>query len=264
MQPYNIDEVLVGLLLGDGHLARPNHHNQHNACLSINRKSSDREYQKLTSEIFEDYLTPKSLTDYQIYDKRTKKIYYQSRFRSMCHPYFSEYHNKWYKNRIKIVPKNIVLTPTSVKFWFADDGCVHSCGHHQNQTRLELKLATHAFAYDEVEFLQSSLYNLYSIPWQIITEKAKSNKLQHTLRMWKKDDCYHFLRCIDSDFPLTRKKEIWHNPKYAVFTKQIIPICKFCGNSKVYKNGKSPSGIQKFHCQLCFRQFYGKTEIKFL
>lgn len=70
-------------------------------------------------------------------------------FTTLGHVEFEEFCVKFYKNRRKAVPQDLVLTPLSMAVWFMDDGSRKS-----SQCR-GLYLNTQGFTTSEVELLQS-------------------------------------------------------------------------------------------------------------
>lgn len=66
------------------------------------------------------------------------------------------FRNEWYLNKTKIVPKNLILTPTSIRYWFYGDG---STTYHANDNKtikrssVGLTLYTNGFTPNDVEFL---------------------------------------------------------------------------------------------------------------
>lgn len=57
-------------------------------------------------------------------DKITGKIYKSIYFRTLALPCLNEYHDIFYKNKIKTIPKNLgeLLTPVGLAYWIMDDG----------------------------------------------------------------------------------------------------------------------------------------------
>jgi LAGLIDADG DNA endonuclease family len=51
-------------------------------------------------------------------DQRTGKIYKSIYFRTLTLPYLNEYHDMFYKNKIKIIPENLdkLLTPIGLAY----------------------------------------------------------------------------------------------------------------------------------------------------
>ena len=70
--------------------------------------------------------------------------------KSRIHPVFTPHYARWYTNKKKHVPKDIVLTPDVVRHWFIGDGNLH-----WNKERFRgICLATHSFSNEDREFLQ--------------------------------------------------------------------------------------------------------------
>jgi hypothetical protein len=69
---------------------------------------------------------------------------------------FSEWHQRFYNERRKVVPKNLaaVLTPLSMAIWFMDDGGADYAG---------LNFQTHNFAFEEVEQLVVTLAERFEV-----------------------------------------------------------------------------------------------------
>lgn len=112
-------EILVGKLLGDG-------------CLEINglyprfKIDQTRSQKDYVFWLFEKYKKVSGRVPYQIkhFDKRTKKIYYHWRFSTNSLPLFTHWYNLFYKDKKKVIPKNIneYLSPLTLAVWYMDDG----------------------------------------------------------------------------------------------------------------------------------------------
>ena len=119
------NQILVGSLLGDGHLefARKNTHN------SRFRKGQKHQFQAYQESLFSE-LNPYSKT-IKNYIKKPRRIGKQTKLYvenetlvyTCSHPVFSELRKKWYIDHKKIVPKDIIITPIVLAYWFCDDGC---------------------------------------------------------------------------------------------------------------------------------------------
>jgi len=108
-----------GALLGDGSIIK--HKNGLNAYFSYSSKSE--EHVRAVCTELEDYVSPGFYYRYEeTYDKRTDKSYSHYSFRTITNPTFTELYNMWYKNNIKIVPKNLILTPLTCLIWYLGDG----------------------------------------------------------------------------------------------------------------------------------------------
>ncbi len=259
------EEVLIGSLLGDGHLEK--HKNGKNASLKIGRATSDRAYLEWQAIVFKNYLTPSGIIDRKIFDKRTKKVYKNSRLSTSCSPVFTIFHSKWYKEKTKIVPSDLVLTPLILAVWIADDGHVscYKCRKKKNASYgkeypevLHIKIATHGFTENECKFLLDKIEKLCSVKGHLNKEKNG----QATLRFYK-EDAIKILRVIDSVFPpLERKSMIWKRDSAKLWENDKIYVCPHCKSEKVYKNGKNTNNKQKYHCQSCKKQFIQPVLVK--
>lgn len=81
----------------------------------------------------------------------------------------------WYKNKIKIIPYNIVeyLTPLALTIWIMDDGTKISKG---------LKLNTNTFTYSECVLLVKVLYENFNLKSSVQSAGAKD---QYVIYIWK-------------------------------------------------------------------------------
>lgn len=140
----NIQNVIAGCLLGDGHLELPR--NGKNASFSY--ASSSKEHVKYVHSFFIDYCNDnyKKIKRREIYDKRTDKTYVNYSFRTKALPIFTEQHKRFYTNQVKIVPNDIVLNKDLLRLWYIGDGELEKNYGY-------IKLHTNSFTYDEVLFL---------------------------------------------------------------------------------------------------------------
>jgi len=153
-----LNEIFIGLLLGDGHLQC-----RHNNSRFIYAQSSLRKhhlnYFNHIFDLFKPFLSkdfkvkPKSFTD-----KKTNNIYSSVSFATLTLPCFKYYRNLFYNSQgKKIIPSNIsqLLTPRGLAYWIMDDGSLQNKGLH---------LSTYCFTYDEVVLLINALENLFEQP----------------------------------------------------------------------------------------------------
>ncbi len=87
-------------------------------------------------------------------------------FVTRTNPVFSEWHDRFYEERRKVVPKNIadLLTPLSMAVWFMDDGGADYAG---------LNIQTHNFEFDEVEILVVALAEKFEIQARTRANKGR-------------------------------------------------------------------------------------------
>lgn len=142
-------EVLYGTLLGDGCLFK--YPTSKYPSLIIYHSISQKEYVELKFNIFKDFIYSDKITIV----KRNKGR--RVCFRTCCHKEFDEVYKMFYKNKKKIVSKEILnlLTPISLAFWFSDDGS--RCKHRG------LALHTNCFSYEEVNLICEWFFEKYEI-----------------------------------------------------------------------------------------------------
>lgn len=78
------------------------------------------------------------------------KWYKACLFNTISHPIFTELWEKWYNNRIKVIPNDLKLNWRILAYWAVDDGC-------NNQTRTNFTFHTNCFTVQEVFFLIDKL-----------------------------------------------------------------------------------------------------------
>lgn len=76
--------------------------------------------------------------------KKTGKVYYSIRFRTLVHPSLNKYHDLFYRKNKKVVPDNLqdILTPRGLAYWIMDDGSKSIHGqtkiHTESFTKVEV------------------------------------------------------------------------------------------------------------------------------
>ncbi len=146
------EEIVNGLLLGDGCLNIDKKRKKISPRLANTRQLIDFDYLQWQYEKLKDFYSTPPKT-YVILDNRTENIYQSCYANSRTGQIFLDYYYNWYPNQIKIVPKDIKLTPMSLLVWFLDDGCVVKSSEHG----LTIKFATDGFAKEDVDFLAELL-----------------------------------------------------------------------------------------------------------
>jgi hypothetical protein len=152
-----LNEILIGLLLGDGHIQKRSINGN---SRFIYGQSSLRlhhlNYFNHILELFNPYLSkdfkPKKKS---FSDKRTNKEYSSVQFATLSLPCFNYYKSLFYNsNNIKIVPSNIqnLLTPIGLAYWIMDDGSLQNKGLHLN---------TYGFTQQDIFLLKFTLENMF-------------------------------------------------------------------------------------------------------
>ena len=148
-----LNEIMIGLLLGDGHIQKRSINGN---SRFIYGQSSLRYYHlnyfNHVLELFKPYLSKDfELKTKSFVDKRTNNSYSSVNFATLSLPCFNYYRNIFYNSdNLKIVPSNIqdLLTPRGLAYWIMDDGSLQNKGLHLN---------TYGFSNQDILKLKSTL-----------------------------------------------------------------------------------------------------------
>ena len=157
-------DILVGLLLGDGHLETQN--NGRTYRLKVEHSIKQHDYTEWLYQEFRDWIPG------GVY-KRSRGKYNVVGFRTISHPTFRFYGQQFYPQGKKVIPKTIhkMLKKISLAIWFCDDGSrksmkhttynIHSLGYTKRDlTRVQYVLQTN-FSLDSALHKQGSQFRIY-------------------------------------------------------------------------------------------------------
>jgi hypothetical protein len=245
-------QLIIGSMLGDGHMELHPHCKSPN--LRICRSLRDLSYLQWEASKLTTFITPAGVKNCSYFDKRTNKIYYSCRFSTISTPLFMPYYKVWYKDKIKILPDTLELTPLIMAIWFADDGNLFGMKDYKRKKhvphRMYVKLSTHCFTLEENHRLCDILNQRYNCN----KFRVNNNPIEHYIYCGSVEPTKLFLREIDSVFPpMNRKSDIWRKPEAKLYWDKPKIKCKFC-QGETYKNG-TVKGVQKYLCKNCKRQF---------
>lgn len=151
-----LNEILIGLLLGDGHVQKRSlNGNSRFMFGQSSLRSHHLNYFKYVLNLFKPYLSETfKLKEKTFKDNRTNNTYKSVNFATLSLPCFNQYKTLFYQNNKKIVPINIqeLLTPIGLSYWIMDDGSIQNKGLHLN---------TYAFNLEDVLKLKSTLENMF-------------------------------------------------------------------------------------------------------
>jgi recombination protein RecA len=162
----NQREILVGLMLGDGHLETQN--NGKTFRLKIGHSTAQTKYVNWLYKQFEEWvLTPPQEKQVATGGKHFVNIW----FNTISHASFRFYGQQFYRDGKKVVPKmiNKLLTPKSLAIWFMDDGSLKSKEHKA------LILNTQCFSKSDIEKLQKTLMRNWGVESQ---QRKQSDGIQ--------------------------------------------------------------------------------------
>lgn len=146
-------EVIQGCLLGDGTLIKKP------ISSSFANTSIHLEYTEHLLNII-NFAKAKIITVPECYKiiRGTKRLCKEKyTLITNCDKCLIEYRKLWYPEGIKIIPKNLILTPTIVKYWFYGDG---STSYYNNKKGIKLTLHTNGFTVEDCEFLVNEFKKL--------------------------------------------------------------------------------------------------------
>ncbi len=107
-------EIIVGSLLGDGYMRiMPG---RIDAFLEINHSLKAKDY------VDYKYNALKRLCESAPKERTTNDNRVAYRFFTKQHKELTVLYNQFYKNKIKFIPKNLVLSPVILAIWYMDDG----------------------------------------------------------------------------------------------------------------------------------------------
>lgn len=143
--PENLRPILDGMILGDLSLPLPRGGiNTHTECRWGGKHLETAE------AIVRDLPLPGGWTGPRKVMNRIKgKDYPGYSLKSHCLPMLTEQRQRWYPNGKKIVPRDIILSPETVYWWYVGDG-------HLNKRDGCVVFCTNGFSIEDVEFLCSS------------------------------------------------------------------------------------------------------------
>lgn len=114
----DLKEVLIGILLGDGHIVKRSS-TANSRLVYAQTAVAHKEYFDYVYSFFKDLCVNDYIPQLRIVrDNRTNKIYSAISFTTMQLPCFNVFKEMFYQNNVKIVPDNIhqLLTPKGLAF----------------------------------------------------------------------------------------------------------------------------------------------------
>lgn len=147
-------DVLVGLLLGDGHLETQN--NGRTYRLKIEHSLVQNEYVDWLYQLFQDHTRTEPRQKIQLV---SGKAYQKYGFSTLSTGSLRFYGQQFYPDGRKRVPKSIsrLLTPIGLAVWFMDDGSSKSDRH---RARI---LNTQGYIQEDIKRLQEALADRFKI-----------------------------------------------------------------------------------------------------
>lgn len=156
-------EVLIGTILGDSSLRASNNA----ARLVCSHCPKQYNYILNKLNIFKNIGTTLSYYKRNIPNKKTNKRYSYYTISSNYNPFLLSFYNSFYKNGIKIIPKDLIskyFSRVSLAYMFMDDGCkVHNYSY---------SIATNCFSIEDLKWFQMFLKNKFNLETTILKSKV--------------------------------------------------------------------------------------------
>lgn len=198
-------EIIDGCLLGDGSIHKKLR------WFQIGQKIQSKEYVDWLFQV----LLPYSRHAYKDKTILREKPHYSWRFYTYPHQIFTDYRSKWYPNNKKVIPSDLVITPTVFTHWIVQDGT-------NNQGKKAISIATNCFSVSEVRFLIKLLF----IHLGIKATLHRNKKKQPVIYI----GAFEYIKTIE----LLRKYIVWDCFKYKIDTsKTKLKTNKNLGGNKL-------------------------------
>ena len=193
-------EILVGLLLGDGHLETRN--NGRTYRLKVEHSSEQLDYTEWLFTVFRSLCEQTELyrrvrTDGRVSVGFTTKTTGSFRF----------YGQQFYVDKKKRIPPLIhkLLTPQTVAIWFMDDGSRKSIKHHT------YNIHTLGYSKSDLEFVQSKLLETLDISTSLHAQRNNTWRLY--IGAISADKFTQMIKPFVERFPSMHKKLVNEMPK---------------------------------------------------
>jgi len=158
-------EILIGLILGDGHLEKL--YTPTFGRLKVEHSYKQKDYVDWLYKEFSNWVKSRPTTKIV---KAWGGIWINYGFSTYGHRILGEFKERFYKRKKKIIPDDLEkdITPLGLAIWFMDDGSIKSKRHKG------IFLNTQGFSENDVRKLQKVLKNKFGI--SSTTRKEKNGK----------------------------------------------------------------------------------------
>lgn len=135
---------MIGLILSDGYI-RNKKGNSKRTYFEIKQTQKREEF----IDFLVEYFNIKGVYCKKRYDKSNKKYGEQPTLSSINYRFLGRMRIKWYPNGIKIVPRDLILTPKILAYWYMGDGGIWK----SKRGSVKLTLYTDSFSFNDIQFL---------------------------------------------------------------------------------------------------------------
>ncbi len=159
-------EILIGVLLGDGHLETQDQGRTYR--LKIEHSIKQRAYVEWLYQEFKEWVqTPPQRRTRFVRLRSVEGTYEKYWFNTLSHGAFRFYAHQFYQHGRKIAPRLIHrwLSPRALAIWYMDDGSIKSKAHKT------VLLNTHAFDAMSLKRLQKALQEKFGVKTKLRTQR---------------------------------------------------------------------------------------------
>jgi 16S rRNA G966 N2-methylase RsmD len=145
-------EALDGLLISDGYISSNRQDKYHRVSLS----SVQKEFVDYSRGFFLPFKPSEILINENNSTGRNRGYEKTSyTFNTSHHPDLTKQRIRWYKNKVKRIPKDIKITPLMLKLWYYGDGSIVTKRGKSNTC--VVRLSTDGFLNEDIDFLVEQL-----------------------------------------------------------------------------------------------------------
>ena len=161
-------QLIFGSLMGDARLeCRSKEIRQaYTARLRIHQSEKQKDYVFWKYQMLKDFVQKGPRHTKVWHDPKRNKDHFSWYFHTKTSESFGEIHKLFYKNRIKIVPPDILemIEPFGLAVWYMDDG---------SNNGSNITLNTHSFSREEQEMIQNMLQTKFHVASTIVKDRSK-------------------------------------------------------------------------------------------
>lgn len=262
-------EILNGAMLGDGSLCISK--NGINAQFCYTSKSL--QHVEFVTKEFLQYSYKEGIKHISVFDKRTNKTYERYTFRTISDNGLTNIYNQWYRNKIKHIPRDLILTPTTCLIWYIGDGCICNSSKHNGQ---HIKLATNCFTKEEQENILLPQLKQFDARLNKVGKSKNTGEYQYAIfipRKYIKDFLEYIGECPFSDYAYKWNVKdintISYTQYYSEWEEKYKSGINYCQIAREYN--ADPTTVLK-HLQKVgiykkfegYKQFYKEWEERYL
>lgn len=207
------DEVVAGLLLGDAFISKHTK-NKGNSRIGIGQSPTHIEFLYHIQKYFWDLGLESTISTTTDYNKTIKKFYDNCKLQTRKNPTITEMRYIWYPDGKKIVPKDLIMTPKILAYWFQCDGSSH---WQNNGMSVDVQISTASFTEEDVRMLNKKLHRL-NLDFNIFN-KAKKYWILRTASQRNNE---RFMNLIEPYIIPCFRYKIKHIPKFNPKLKHTV------------------------------------------